>query len=578
MLNTLLKFLLFISVLAYLNAFLSSNPMVDAITATLLLGAVLLARWSLLRGRVRLSATLVTGGLWLTLVAATFVNQLEGNGPFVGLALVVIIAGLLLGSTAGFLVALLSTATGFGYLAISLSPNALLPVLVPYSPVGFMITMGIVFIAAAGLIHLASSSLNEAVHEANLNQQAMAESNRELEEMRHSLEDQIAERTRILEQRTSYLQAATEVSRATASILDAQRLIQTAVELIREQFALYYVGLFLMDPAGEWAVLQAGTGEAGKAMLARGHRIRFGRGMIGWSIANAQPRLADDVGEDVVRLATLELPDTRSEAAIPLRSRGKVFGALSVQSDQAGTFGEMEITIFQTLADQLAIALDNARLISESQQAMEEAQRAYGQISRRAWVEYLDSLDYHNLTYRYGLSEVVSASQPASASTALAPVELQQARKNVLLTGQPVQMGVAGRPTLLLPIKMRGQVIGVANFLKEPATEITSTPSDGHEPADQRLISRSPAWNTEEVELLEDIVEQLGLALDSARLYAETRQRAEQERLVDRVTSQMRATLDIDTVLETAARELRDALGLAEVEVRLGNGVKDHDR
>jgi GAF domain-containing protein len=108
---------------------------------------------------------------------------------------------------------------------------------------------------------------------------------------------------------------------------------------------------------------------------------------------------------------------------------------------------------------------------------------------------------------------------------------------------------------LAIPIRVRGTVIGVVHAARRPG----ASQSGGE-------------WLTDEVAFLERVAEQLGIALDSARLYAETRQRAEQERLVDRVTSQMRATLDIETVLETAARELRDALGLAEVEVRLGDG------
>ena len=108
--------------------------------------------------------------------------------------------------------------------------------------------------------------------------------------------------------------------------------------MIRERFGLYYVGLFELDPGGEWAILRAGTGEAGSAMLARGHRIRVAEGMIGWSVEHGQSRVALAADEDAVRLATAELPETRSEAALPLRSRGRVRGALTVQHRQPGAF------------------------------------------------------------------------------------------------------------------------------------------------------------------------------------------------------------------------------------------------
>jgi len=442
---------------------------------------------------------------------------------------------------------------------------------VPYDPVGFMVTMVIIFFAIAGLIHLATTSLNEAVQSAYRNEQAMADSNLELEKMRRSLEEQVAERTRVLEQRTRYLQAAVEVSRATASILDSQRLMQTGVDLIREQFDLYYVGLFQMDAAGEWAMLKAATGEAGRAMIARGHRIGYGRGMIGWSIANAQPRVAGKVGEDAVRLATPELPETRSEAAIPLRSRGRVFGALSVQSQKPGAFGDMEITTFQALADQIAIALDNARLITESQQAVEEAQRAYGRISRRAWAEYIRTLSgqagtsdgpgSQNLTYRYELGRSIqqAETEPDMASAALATLE--QARQEVIRSGRPAQTCVADCPTLLLPILVRDQLIGVASFAKSP-------------PAQPARVT-APAWNAEEVELLETIVEQLGVAMDSARLYQDSQRMAYREQLVGEVTGRIRQTLDLQTVLRTAVEEIQRTLNLPEVVISLAPPVEE---
>jgi GAF domain-containing protein len=114
------------------------------------------------------------------------------------------------------------------------------------------------------------------------------------------------------------------------------------------------------------------------------------------------------------------------------------------------------------------------------------------------------------------------------------------------------QQTVLNGERLAIPIRVRGAVVGVI-----------AASGQGGETA-------SGNWVGDEVNFMESIAEQLGVALDAARLYAETRKRAEQERLVDELTSRMRATLDIQTVVETAAREMRQALGLAEVEVRLG--------
>ncbi len=213
----------------------------------------------------------------------------------------------------------------------------------------------------------------------------------QLRTMISSLEKRVAERTQEIEQRSSYLEASAEVGRTAASILDTDELVRQVVELIREQFSLYYVGLFLVDQAAEWVELKAGTGEAGLTMLARGHRMPVGEGMVGWSVAHGEPRVAEEAGTDAVRLATPELPETRSEAALPLRSRGKVLGALSVQHTKPEAFDQDTINVLQTMADQVAVTLANARLFAESQEALEATQRAYGDLSSQAWSELLQA-------------------------------------------------------------------------------------------------------------------------------------------------------------------------------------------
>ncbi|MFN2157912.1 MAG: GAF domain-containing protein, partial [Anaerolineae bacterium] len=176
-----------------------------------------------------------------------------------------------------------------------------------------------------------------------------------------------------LERRALQLQTAAEVSHAVSSILDPDDLIRQVVNLVQERFNLYYAGLFLVDQVGEWAVLQAGTGEAGRQMLARGHRLEIGGGsMIGWCVANKQARIALDVGEDAVRFENPFLPETRSELALPLVSRGEAIGALTIQSTEESAFSEEDVAVLQTMADQLANAIANARLFEQTQIRAEE--------------------------------------------------------------------------------------------------------------------------------------------------------------------------------------------------------------
>jgi GAF domain-containing protein len=171
----------------------------------------------------------------------------------------------------------------------------------------------------------------------------------------------------------SQLQTASEVSRAASSILDPNELIQQFVDLARERFELYYAGLFLVDEDGEWAVLRAGTGEAGQEMIAQDHRLEVGGdSMIGQCVATSQARIALDVGEEAARFDNPLLPETRAEMALPLISRGRTLGALTIQSAQEAAFSREETAVLQTMADQLANAIDNARLFDQVQVRAEE--------------------------------------------------------------------------------------------------------------------------------------------------------------------------------------------------------------
>ncbi len=359
----------------------------------------------------------------------------------------------------------------------------------------------------------------------------------QLRDVIDGLEQRVAERTHELELRAAYQDASAEIGQAASSILDAEQLIRQVVDLIRERFKLYYVGLFMVDESGEWAVLHAGTGEAGRAMVARGHRLRVGQGMIGWSIANAQARVALEAEADTVRRVTTELPDTRAEAALPLRSRGRVIGALTVQSDQPGTFDEAAVAVLQVMADQVAVALDNARLFTESQAALNAARAAYGEVSRESWGKLLATQP--DLVYRgdaRGVTKAVDVWRP----------EMEQA----LRSGETVYSSdpEANANALAVPIKVRGSVIGVLDTYKPVS---------------------AGDWTPDQVTLLETLVDQLGVALESARLYEEAQRRAARERLTSEITDRMRRAPDVEGIVQAAVDELFAVLGTSRAFVRL---------
>jgi PAS domain S-box-containing protein len=170
----------------------------------------------------------------------------------------------------------------------------------------------------------------------------------------------------VLTRRTNQLQTASEVSRAASSILELDELLPEVVELIRGHFQYYYVGIFLADEQNENLLLRAATGEMGSQMLAVQHSLPIGNSsMVGWCVANNQARIALDVGKDAVRFVNILLPLTRSELALPLRSRGRVIGAMTIQSHLEAAFSESDITALQTMTDQVANAIETARLFDD---------------------------------------------------------------------------------------------------------------------------------------------------------------------------------------------------------------------
>ncbi len=332
-----------------------------------------------------------------------------------------------------------------------------------------------------------------------------------------------------VEKRAGRLSATAEISRAATSILSLEELLPQAVELIRERLGLYYVGLFLVDDVGRWAVLRAGTGEAGRIMLERGHRLEVGgASMIGTCVATGKARIALDVGEEAVRFSNPLLPATRSEMALPLSSRGKVIGAMTIQSDQPRAFSEADITVLQTMADQLANAIENARLLQRMEETVREVQAAYGRYTAEAWKDFVERMRQH-IGYRYRFMGVEPAPEPAPEA------RMALERKTPVVSRAVEQETAQG--VLAVPIRYRDQVIGVLNL----RFENTLIPKDT-------------------VAFVEQVADRLAAALENARLLEESRRRVTQEQLIGEITARVRAEVEIEALLERALEELGRAL------------------
>lgn len=512
-------------------------------------GLLFLAR----RGSLQLASILFLSVTWVLASVWIFaVSGISSDSSTLVYALLVVLAGLLLGGRAAMVVTLASVVAVAGAYWAEVSGW----LTVVDRPVGFadVLFVGIPLILTGLLLRYAMRSISQAIERARRNEQAQIEANRELELLRESLEQRVSDRTSELERRSWQLQAATEVGRAATSILDADRLMWQAVQLIQQRFDLYHVGLFVLDEMGEWAVYRAGAGEAGRELSQQGFRLRVGgESMVGWCTANNQVRIAQDVEKEPMRFDHDLVPKTRSEAALPLAVRGQVLAAISVQSSQIGTFDDATVATLQTMADQIAVALDNARLFAEVQQALEMSRRAYGQLSRQAWADLLHSRPEWG--YRYARGSVAQADgdwtpEMRAALQSGQPVvqKLQAAKEGAPAAGEHRGAGREG-PTLALPLRVRDEVIGVLSFSKESEGEV---------------------WTNDQVEVLQRLVDQLGAALESAQLFRDTQRRAAREQAIRQVTEQVRSAVDVEQVLRNAVTELARAIGAPRAYVRLG--------
>ncbi len=380
-----------------------------------------------------------------------------------------------------------------------------------------------------------------------------------LRELIGSLEERVEGRTQDLMQRARYLEATAAVARDAASELDLQDLLSRVVRLISERFGFYHAGIFLLDPTGEWAVLQAASSRGGHHMLNQGHRLKVGEtGTVGYVTAKGKPRIALDVGADAVFFDNPDLPETRSAITLPLQARGEIIGALDVQSREPSAFTDEDAAVLQVLADQVAMAISNAQLFQQAQESLEAERKAYGELSRQAWAEMARSranLGY--LSDEHGTYPITAqSSRDDQTLEGVPPTAMDEVQRTEPAAEGPIVQNVQiDGKRLLIPIKVREQVVGTVG-LKKP---------DG---ADE--------WSKGEVDLAENLIEQMNLALESARLYEDTQRRAARERMVSEITGRMRASLDPDTILKTTVRELGRALGakLTSIEMTSSDGAQ----
>lgn len=194
--------------------------------------------------------------------------------------------------------------------------------------------------------------------------QAFNEMADQLQQTLEGLEQRVADRTRALE-------TSTQVSRRLSTILDREQLVAEVVKQVQGAFDYYHAHIYLIDAATQDLVMTGGTGEAGRVMLASGHRIPWGKGLTGRAAATNSIVLVPDVSQEEGWLPNPLLPETRSEVAVPITAGERVLGVLDVQHDVGGGLDENDADLLQSIAGQVAIALQNASMFTEAQQRAE---------------------------------------------------------------------------------------------------------------------------------------------------------------------------------------------------------------
>ncbi len=356
-----------------------------------------------------------------------------------------------------------------------------------------------------------------------------------------NLEQQVTERTAALERRSTELETVAVLARDIAAYHDLDTLLSVTVDLIRERFKFYHAGIFLNDERNEYAVLRAASGIAGKKMLEGRHKLKVGEtGIVGYVTSTGQPRIALDVGMDAAHFKNPLLPDTRSEVALPLRSRNVTIGALDIQSREPNAFDDETTKIFLLLADQLVAAIENAKLVQQVDATLQELDTAYRTQTQQAWQHTVQARG--SIAYEYDGLQIKSVPHEISSKD----LEQLQSGKTVVTTTGHSDHEQAGN-TLLVPLMILNQVIGVVGLEQDDPNH---------------------KWSEEDIAIVEAAARRAALSLENARLLEEAQRRASKERIIGEISTKIGSVVNIDSIIEMAVRELGRTMPGAEVAIQ----------
>lgn len=353
--------------------------------------------------------------------------------------------------------------------------------------------------------------------------------------MRDQVQSLVAELEARLAARARDIATTQQISLFAATQHDLQTLLDSVVNLMIERFPnIYHAQIFLVDHESRTAILRASTGEAGKQLLARGHRLPVNSiSLIGQATGQKRVAVARDTRVDPVHKQQELLPETRAELAIPLQFGDRVIGALDVQSKQRDAFSPEQTDVLQTVANQIAVAIQTSHLYEESIRRLAQIEASNRQATLHAWQDYMRTQRQKELSGTAG-------TQPNGSLSSL--------RHAAMTSGQIVVGTITNHQTMpiAVPIQLGGLVLGVVEW-EIPAVD----------------------FNEEKLELARELAARLAVGLENARLFEESRRAAERERLVNSIAARLTAQTDINEILQTAVREVGQALRTPQVSIQL---------
>jgi GAF domain-containing protein len=327
-----------------------------------------------------------------------------------------------------------------------------------------------------------------------------------------------------------------------------QTLLNVSVNLIRERLNYYHVGIFIIDERGEFALLQAASSVAAEELLASKVKIRVNEiDPLGNALRAGQVYYSPNVGTDKVLRSNPLLPETFSEAVLPLRIRNVTVGLLDIQANIRSNLGEREINTLKLLADQLAAAIENAQLVQQVEGALNALTDANRSQTQQIWRAAIDQRE--KPAYEYDGLQVRPIPQN------LSPKLLKE-----LENGKPVIMeqnaeAQGAQNTLIVPLMVLNQVIGVIGLEQEDPGQ---------------------RWTDEEIGIAQAAANRAVLTLENARLLEESQRRAIKERTIFEATARIGSAVNIENILQATAEELERVLTDSEVtlQFQLDNDAK----